>query len=332
MKTMIGAVVIAGLAGLTPLSAANAGEGFDVVALGARGGIEDGNLSAFMISPAGDGRAVTCDVGTLVNGLRVADEKGVFDKVKVPDDSPFTRIGYVLTEQIKGYLVSHAHMDHVAGLVIASPDDSKKPIYSLQSINERISSNYFNWEAWPNFGFTGKEPHLKKYEFQNLAPGQKQELAGTGMQVTAYPLSHSGVESTAFLIESGEDALLCLGDTGPDEVEKTTKLMDVWAAVSDRVAKKHLKAIIMEVSYTNAQPDKFLFGHLTPAWLLKSLGELEAKAGAGSLKDLPVVISHIKYSLKKGALPQEAILGELQAGNTLGVKFVIPEQGMNWRF
>jgi len=332
MKTIVYAALITGLSGLAAPAAAHAGEGFDVVTLGARGGIEDGNLSAFMISPAGDGRAVTCDVGALVNGLRVADEKGVFDNVKVPDDSPYTRVGYVLTEQIKGYLVSHAHMDHIAGLVIASPDDSKKPIYSLQSINERIERNYFNWEAWPNFGFTGKEPHLKKYEYKNLVPGEKQELAGTGMHVTAFPLSHSGVESTAFLIESGDDALLCFGDTGPDEVEKTTKLQDIWTAISERVAQKRLKGIIIEVSYTNAQPDKFLFGHLTPAWLLKSLGELEAKAGSGSLKDLPVVISHIKYSLRKGDLPQKAILGELEAGNTLGVKFVIPEQGMNWRF
>jgi hypothetical protein len=31
-------------------------------------------------------------------------------------------------------------------------------------------------------------------------------------------------------------------------------------------------------------------------------------------------------------LPQQTILGELEAGNTLGVKYIIPEQGMNWRF
>ena len=105
------------LAVVSMTSFANAGPGFDVVTLGARGGIEDGNLSAFMIAPAGDGRAVTCDAGSLVNGLRVADEKGVFDGVAVPADSPFTRVGYVLTEQIKGYLISHAHLDHIAGLV-----------------------------------------------------------------------------------------------------------------------------------------------------------------------------------------------------------------------
>jgi len=313
-------------------AAAQAGPGFDVVTLGARGGIEDGNLSAFMISPAGDGRAITCDAGSLVNGLRVADEKGAFDAVEVPADSPYTRVGYVLTEQIKGYLVSHAHMDHIAGLVIASPDDAKKPIYGLPSVMETVQDTYFNWQAWPNFGSGGAEPRLKKYELTPLAPGEPRDLQGTAMQVTAYPLSHGGVESTAFLVESGEDALLCFGDTGPDEVEKSTRIGDIWAAVAERVKGGHLKAIIIEVSYTNAQPDKQLFGHLTPAWLQKSLGELEALAGAGSLKGLPVVISHVKYSLKKGETPAQAILDELEGGNPLGVKYIVPEQGESWRF
>ena len=89
-------------------------------------------------------------------------------------------------------------------------------------------------------------------------------------------------------------------------------MRDIWVAVADRVKQKQLKAIIIETSYTNAQPDKSLFGHLTPAWLQKSLGELGDLAGAGSLKDLPVVISHVKYSLKKGELPTQTILGELE--------------------
>jgi 3',5'-cyclic-nucleotide phosphodiesterase len=332
MRSTTGISLAAMLAISTMASAASAGPGFDVVALGARGGIEDGNLSAFMVAPAGDGRAVTCDAGALVNGLRVADGKGVFDTVEVPDDSPYSRVGYVLTEQIKAYLVSHAHIDHIAGLVIASPDDTKKPIYGLASVMEKVQDSYFNWQAWPNFGSGGKEPQLKKYELTALAPGERRDLAGTAMQVTAYPLSHGGVESTAFLIESGDDALLCFGDTGPDEVEKSTAIADIWAAVAGVVREKRLKAVIIEVSYDNSQPDDKLFGHLTPAWLQKSLAGLEAAAGAGSLDGLPVVISHIKYSLKKGELPQQRILSELEAGNTLGVRYIIPEQGDAWRF
>ncbi len=314
------------------VSLAQAGEGFDVVSLGARGGIQDGNLSAYLVRPHGDPHAVACDVGALVNGLRIADEKGVFQDIEVPEGSTYTRVGHMLVDNLKGYLVSHAHLDHIAGLIAASPDDGKKPIYALPSVNADIEQTYFNWEAWPNFGDRGKEPQLKKYEYRDLAAGAKAELTGTAMHVTPYPLSHGGVESTAFLIESGDDALLCFGDTGPDAVEKSTRMAEVWAAVADRLQQKRLKAIIIETSYTNAQPDDLLFGHLTPAWLLKSLKELEAKAGAGSLKDLPVVVSHIKYSLKTGPSPQEEILAQLQAGNDLGVNFIIPEQGMAWRF
>ena len=122
------AAAIAVAAFLPGVPEAIAADGFDLVVLGALGGIQDGNLSASLIHPHGDNRGVTCDAGTLVNGLRVAEEKGAFADVTVPADSPQSRVGYMLTNAIKGYLISHAHLDHVAGLIVASPDDSKKPI------------------------------------------------------------------------------------------------------------------------------------------------------------------------------------------------------------
>ena len=123
------AIVVAAL--LPGVPKAKAAEGFDLVVLGALGGIQDGNLSASLIHPHGDNRGVTCDAGTVVNGLRVAEEKGAFAGVTVPADSSQSRVGYMLTSAIKGYLISHAHLDHVAGLVIASPDDGAKTIYGL---------------------------------------------------------------------------------------------------------------------------------------------------------------------------------------------------------
>ena len=84
--------------------------------------------------------------------------------------------------------------------------------YDWQSLVERwgAEDSYFNWLAWPNFTDRGKAPQLKKYPLTDLAPATPTPLRNTSMTVTAYPLSHGGVESTAFLIESGPDALLCL--------------------------------------------------------------------------------------------------------------------------
>jgi 3',5'-cyclic-nucleotide phosphodiesterase len=319
-------IVLAALAAAGPAAAA---DGFDIVSLGGLGGIQDGNLSAYLIHPHDDDRAVTCDAGTLVNGLRVADEKGALASVEVPANSQMSRVGYVLTNRITGYLISHAHLDHVAGLVIASPDDSKKPIYALPSVNAALVETYFNWQAWPNFSDRGKAPQLKKYTLEDLKPGVAAPLQDTKMSVTAYPLSHGGVESTAFLLEIDGDAVLCFGDTGPDAVEKTTRMRDIWGAVAEKVKQRRLKAILIESSYTSDRPDGQLFGHLTPRWVLSSLRELDQLAGSKALQDLPVFVSHIKYSLTREQ-PQKKILEELQTGSDLGVRFIDPQQGGRW--
>ncbi len=112
---------------------------------------------------------------------------------------------------------------------------------------------------------------------------------------------------------------------------RTTRIHDVWAAVADRVKQHRLKAILIESSYTSDRPDNQLFGHLTPKWVLGALSELDGMAGGKALQGLPVVITHIKYSLTKEQ-PQKKMQGELEAGNDLGVKFVIPEQGRRFLF
>ena len=325
------ATVAAGLSLTAAPTMARAADGFDLVVLGALGGIQDGNLSATMIHPHGDARAVTCDAGSLVNGLKVADEKGALAGLEVPAGVDLGRVGFALTTTIRGYLVSHAHLDHVAGLIVASPDDSKKPIYALPSVANDLVETYFNWRAWPNFTDRGKAPQLKKYALRDLQPGAAMPLADTAMTVTAHPLSHGGVESTAFVIESGGDLLVCLGDTGPDGVEKATRLHDLWASVAGAARDRRLKALVIEVSYTSERPDNLLFGHLTPRYVLEGLRELDRLAGGGALKGVPVVISHIKYSLTREQ-PQARVLQELEAGNDVGVRFIVPEQGTRFHF
>ena len=177
-------------------------------------------------------------------------------------------------------------------------------------------------------GFAGPT----KYRLTDLVPGQPMPIKDSALTVNAYPMSHAGVESTAFLVDHADGAILCVGDTGPDEVEKSDRLQALWAAVADRARQRRLKAIIIEVSYTNDRPDRLLYGHLTPNWLLKQLRQLADRAGPDALKGLPVVISHIKYSLLNEEPPQAQIQRELEAGNDLGVRFIIPRQGARFGF
>ncbi|MEG3767969.1 3',5'-cyclic-nucleotide phosphodiesterase [Alteromonas sp. 14N.309.X.WAT.G.H12] len=303
-------------------------DGFDVVALGVNGGINDGNLTAFFISPKGDARGVMCDAGTLVKGVDVALHRGGFDPILSPTAKDSATVGTVIKSHIKGYLISHAHLDHVAGLIIASPDDVKKNIYAFPEVINDISETYFNWRAWPNFGNTGTTPALGKYTYVALEQGETALIAHTQMQVTPFPLSHSGIKSTAFLIEHNDSALLCMGDTGADSIEKTDKLARLWQALAHHLKDKTLTGIIIESSYTNARPDKLLFGHLTPRLVKQSLRQfIQISEDAQALQGVKVVISHIKYSLESGQSNKKVIEEELNSNNTLGAEFILPSQG-----
>ena len=93
-----------------------------------------------------------------------------------------------------------------------------------------------------------------------------------------------------------------------------------------------LKAILIESSYTSDRPDAQLFGHLTPQWIMKSLHELDDLAGRNALKDLPVVITHIKYALTPRAASRPGCATQARTANDLGVRVLIPQQGSRWHF
>ena len=114
------------------------------------------------------------------------------------------------------------------------------------------------------------------------------------MTVQAFPLSHSNLTSTAFLINSNDAYILYLGDTGPDEIEKSHNLHALWQSIAPLVKNKKLKTILIETSFPNEQPDKTLFGHLTPNWLMKEMDDLASLTGIDALKGFNLIITHVK--------------------------------------
>lgn len=292
---------------------------FTVIPLGVRGGLDESNLSSYLVSAPGSKDYICLDAGTLYAGVRKAVENGTLS----PPVSAVIRSG------IKDYFISHPHLDHVAGLILNSPDDSAKNIYGLASCLKVLQENYFSWHSWANFGDQGETPQLKKYHYVTMVPGQEITANHTSLRVQAFPLSHGNpFESAAFLVANGGAALLYFGDTGADSVEHSDKMSKVWEAVGPLVRTGRLKAIFIEVSFPDEQPIQSLFGHLTPALLTKELRVLAAVTGEGPLKGLPVVITH----RKPGGDQEERIRRQLLANNPLGVKLIFPEQGKRLDF
>ncbi|MEO6547161.1 MAG: 3',5'-cyclic-nucleotide phosphodiesterase [Ferruginibacter sp.] len=287
---------------------------FHVVPLGVKGGIDESNLSAYMVAPVGTNKYICLDAGTIHAGIEKALSMKAFT----------TTPEMVLKSYIKGYFISHAHLDHVSGLIITSPDDSSKTIYALPACMKMLQDYYFNGEAWANFGDAGKGFQLKKYHFKTLVAGEDISVENTSMRVKAFSLSHvNPFESTAFLVQHGETYILYLGDTGADSTEKSDKLNLLWQAIAPLVKAGTLKGIFIEVSFPNSQPDNKLFGHLTPKWLMTEMYALSKLTGVNAMKGLKIVVTHVKP-------PASRILQltrEIKQENKLGLHLIFPVQG-----
>jgi 3',5'-cyclic-nucleotide phosphodiesterase len=292
------------------------GTAFTIIPLGVKGGDDESNLSSYMIAPKGSENYVCLDAGTINAGIQKAIEykslRGISEEIQ--------------RKQIKGYLISHAHLDHVAGLIINSPVDTLKNIYGIPSVLNILRDKYFTWDAWANFANEGEKPQLKKYTYFPLIEGNTYPLDGTEMKVRAFELSHGNpYKSTAFLISHNDSYVLYLGDTGADEIEKSDKLANLWQTISPLINHGQLKAIFLEVSFPNEQPDKQLFGHLTPKLFYSELSKLESLTDAKAFKKISFIVTHTKPPQKTA----EKVKKQLISGKLKDLILIFPKQGKN---
>ena len=293
----------------------NEKSGFKIIPLGVKGGLDESNLSSYLVAKNGSDQFICLDAGTINAGLQLAVKNKLFKETNAEE---------IQKNHISAYFISHGHLDHLAGLILNAPNDIAKPIYAFSSVIDVLKNNYFTWKSWANFANEGDKPILNKYSYQTLNEGLEILVPNTELYVTAYSLSHvNPYESSAFLVRQNQDYLLYLGDTGSDTVEKSTKLSKLWNAITPLIKANKLKAIFIEVSFDNRLPNKSLFGHLTPNLLLQELTKLNALT-ENKLKPVKIVVTHMKpcgdceLNIKK----------QIKEANQLGLSIVYPQQGV----
>lgn len=282
--------------------------------LGSSGGLDESDLTSVWLTRAGRRDFIALDAGTVVAGLRRAHARGTLG---APSES---------LSRLRGVFVSHPHLDHVAGLILASPEAPKLNVYGLASTLDALAAHVFASPLWANFSDEGPRA-LGRFHLERVRPGVGVDVPGADLKVEALELSHGDVTSTAFLVFAGEDAVLYLGDTGPDAVEKQGRLAALWQRVAPLVSAGKLKALFIEASFADPRDDAKLFGHLTPSWIVRELSAL-----GDSLRGVTVVVTHIKPSLDSASDIRAQVREQLKPLANRGVTVVVPEPGQRVQF
>jgi len=178
---------------------------------------------------------------------------------------------------IKHVLLTHAHLDHIAGLALMLGSIYEKALNSVtihapKSVLAVLKSHVFNWKLWPDFNqLPDKENPILL--FNELSPDMTSSI--DEFEITPILLSHT-VDSYAYIINNSTSNFCFCGDTGP-----TTKL---WNVLNNIDADNQ---IIIEASYPNNEADLAgQSGHYTPLLLATDIEKLTHKT--------MVYIHHIK--------------------------------------
>lgn len=300
-------------------------ETFTVLVLGCSGGPRENNLSGYLVAPFGSKEYISLDAGTLFTGIERAVQRKLLPNLPSVDDNLTPAANFFL-HRIKAYLISHAHLDHIAGLVINSQMDVKKSILGLDSTIDHLRDHIFNNKIWPNYGSEGTRA-LHHYSYIRLRPEKHTPIPGTELTVEAFELSHPNEYlSTAFLIECRGNYLLYFGDTSSDATEEKKRVEAVWKRVAPLVGSRALKGIFLECSYSFSHSDQVIYGHLDPRFMIEELAQLSSLANH-SIKDIPIIVTHRKDFLWKGKDQKEIIAKELRASDSMGLHWIFPEPG-----
>ena len=179
--------------------------------------------------------------------------------------------------EIEHALVSHSHLDHIAGLAYLTDTlascGSRRPITlaSLEPVVDALRSAVFNNVVWPDFAQLPEASPVIKY--RALIEGAEQRLGD--LWVTPVPVTHT-VPASGFILHDGSTGLIYSGDTGPTG--------DLWEAARGL---RGLRAVILECAFPNRlAPLAAVARHMTPDLIRRELEKLPA--------DVSVLVFHVK--------------------------------------
>lgn len=216
------------------------------------------------------------------------------DRVAVDAGSLAMGASPLQREQVRDVIISHSHLDHIAGLPMFIDDlfasaDQPVTVHALEEVIGVLEGDIFNGRVYPKFAeFENSFGKVLKYS--PFTVGETFEAAH--LRVTSVPVSH-GVPSSGFILSDGESNVAVSGDT--------SGIKAFWNAIG---AGDPVDAVVVECAFPNEMgwlAEKS--HHLTPATLSSELSSL----GIGECR---IYVTNIKPYYHGTVVRQLADIGD----------------------
>lgn len=181
-------------------------------------------------------------------------------------------------EQIRDVVLTHAHLDHIAGLPLFLDDlfaglEAPVRIYATPDVIGILERDIFNWSIYPRFSELTND-HGSILEYVPFQTGS--EFAVAHLKFHAINVNHL-VPSVGFVVSDERSSIVMTGDTAG--------LDGFWQKVNTLPAPD---AVLIECAFPDELTDLAeVSHHLTPSRLKNELNKL-------SHKNTPVYVINIK--------------------------------------
>lgn len=171
----------------------------------------------------------------------------------------------VQRESIRDILLTHTHLDHIAGLPLFIDDlfgvlEEPIRIHATPEIVRILENDIFNWYIYPRFSELSNE-FGKVVEYHQFARNGRFNVKH--LEVKSVAVNHP-VSANGYVVSDGSSAIGVTGDTA--ETEK------FWAACNEC---DNLKAVLVECAFPDEMVDLArVSDHLTPSRLKNEIAKL----------------------------------------------------------
>lgn len=199
----------------------------------------------------------------------------------------------VQKQKIRNVVLTHAHLDHIAGLPLFIDDlfaflEEPILVHAAQEVIDALENHIFNWAIYPRF----QELTNQNGEVMRYIPFQKEtEVAVAHLKMRAVEVNHK-VPSVGFIFSDGKSKLAMSGDTAE---------MDRFWEILNKEEKPD--AILIECAFPDELSDLAQTSHhLTPKILQREIAKFEHK-------NCPIYVINLKPMYRKIIIDEIENLG-----------------------